>query len=324
MRELRRRALGASSLALLVLASVAGGGSAVIADEQQPPVRIGSDDFYESRLMAEIWAQALEGQGFTVERQLGLGTRLDRVPTFQQGLVDLVPEYVGSGVGFFDPSKGSTDGETNARTLEQLYAAAGTPVTVLGLTPGQDANTGAVRADTAAASGLARMSDLAAVQDQLRWGLTPECDDNPFCRGALETYGISYPPAQVERLAACSDLMATALANGAIDFAWLCSTQPAIRQYGFVALEDDLKTQSAENLAPLVRNDWLDQVAGGADTVRAILDPVSARITTDVLLDLGIKVGVDQEDVADVAAAFLASIATDEQGTPAASASPAA
>lgn len=321
MREIRTRALGASSLAVLVLASLAGVGGAALADEQQPPVRIGSDDFYESRLMAEIWAQALEGQGFTVERQLGLGTRPDRVPTFQQGLVDLVPEYVGSGIGFFDPSKGSTDGEENARTLEQLYAAAGTPVTVLGLTPGQDTNTGAVRSDTAQQLGLKRMSDLAGVQDQLRWGLTPECDKNPFCKGALESYGIVYPPKQVESLAACSDLMATALANGAVDFGWLCSTQPAIRQYGFVVLQDDLATQMADNIAPLVRNDWLDKVAGGVDTVRSILDPISARVTTDVLFDLGIRVGVDQQDVADVAREFLASIATDEQASPAASAS---
>ena len=58
--------------------------------------------------------------------------------------------------------------------------------------------------------------------------------------------------------------IAEALKGNAIDFAWLCSTQPAIAQYGFVVLEDDLDTQPAENLAPVVRNDYLAKVDAAA------------------------------------------------------------
>lgn len=301
MRIRRTLVLGATSLALLATGTVG-------ASAQAPTVRIGSDNFYESRLMAEIWAQALEAEGWTVDRQLGLGARPERAPAFLEGQVDMVPEYVGSGHGIFDPSKAGTDGEANARALEEAYAAEGVPVTVLGLTPGQDSNAAVVRADTAESLGLTTMSDLAAVQDQLRWGLPPDCDENPFCKDALEAYGITYPPAQREALYACDQPIADALANNAIDFAWLCSTQPAIRQYGFVVLEDDLRTQAAENLAPLVRNDFLEKVEGGADAMRAILDPVSAGVTTEVLFDLGIRVGIDQEDLEDVAAEYLASL----------------
>ena len=104
------------------------------------------------------------------------------------------------------------------------------------------------------------MSDLAAVQDQLKWGLPADCDTNPICKGALEKYGITYPPKQREALAACDAPIAEALNGKAIDFAWLCSTQPAIAQFGFVVLEDDLDTQPAENIAPLVRDDYLAKV----------------------------------------------------------------
>src|SRR5687768_13077148 len=145
MRRLRRLALGASSLALVV--SAAGGGSVLAQDA--PPVRIGSDNFYESRLMGEIYAQALEAAGFTVERQLGLGSRPERAAAFEAGQVDLVPEYVGSGLGYYtigteDPALADLittgDGETNRANLQAAYDALGIGATVLGITPGEDSN----------------------------------------------------------------------------------------------------------------------------------------------------------------------------------------
>ena len=72
--------------------------------------------------------------------------------------------------------------------------------TVLAITPGQDQNAAVVRPDTATSLKLTKMSDLAAVQDQLKWGLPPDCDNNPLCKGALEEYGITYPPKQREAL----------------------------------------------------------------------------------------------------------------------------
>ena len=69
---------------------------------------------------------------------------------------------------------------------------------MFGIPPGEDTNAAVVRKDTADQYSLTKMSDLAAVQDQLKWGLPPECDANPLCKGALEAYGITYPPAQRE------------------------------------------------------------------------------------------------------------------------------
>jgi len=266
------------------------------------PIRIGSDNFYESKLMAEIYAQVLEKAGYTVERKLGLGSRQDRIPTMDAGQVDLVPEYVGSGLGFYDKTKISGDGAANAAALQVVLAPKG--ITVLGITPGEDTNAFVVRKDTSESLGLTKMSQLAAIQDELKWGLPADCDTNPLCQGALVEYGINYPPKQREALGACDVPMAQALEGKAIDLAELCSTQPAISQFGFVTLEDDLDTQPAENIAPLVRDDYLAKVDKAAFS--ALLNAASAKMTTEELTRLGVEVAVDQRDIADVAKDWLA------------------
>ena len=80
---------------------------------------------------------------------------------------------------------------------------------------------------------------------------------------------------------------------------------------GSIVLEDDLETQPPGNLAPIVRNDLLEQIDGGAETIAAILDPISARITTDTLTELGVRIAIDQEDIDDVATEFLAGLASE-------------
>ncbi len=299
MRTNRVLALGASMLVALAACSSGGGSKA--------DIKIGSDNFYESKLMAEIYSQVLENAGYKVTRSFGLGSRQDRAPAFEGGQVDLVPEYVGSGLGYYDKTKTTGDGAANKAALQAILdtkGANGTALaTVLAITPGQDSNAFVVRQDTADSLKLAKMSDLAAVQDQLKWGLPPECDVNPLCKGALEQYKITYPPKQRQALAACDAPMAEALKGKAIDVAELCSTQPAIVQYGFVQLEDDLKTQPAENIAPLVRNDYLAKVDKAA--FAALLDAASAKMTTEELTKLGVKVAVDNQDIADVAKQWL-------------------
>jgi osmoprotectant transport system substrate-binding protein len=318
MRISRVLALGMSSLVLVGACSTGGGGSPSAAapstaaqstapstePASQGPtakIRIGSDNFYESELMGEIYAQVLENAGYEVERKFGLGSRQERIPTMDAGEIDLVAEYVGSGLGFYDKTKITGDGEANAKALQEALTPKG--ITVLGITPGEDTNAFVVRKDTSDSLSLTKMSQLAAVQDQLKWGLPSDCDTNPLCKGALEEYGITYPPKQREALGACDVPMATALQGKAIDLAELCSTQPAISQFGFVTLEDDLDTQPAENIAPLVRDDYLAKVDKTA--FAALLDAASAKMTTEELTKLGVLVAVDQKDVEDVAKDWL-------------------
>jgi osmoprotectant transport system substrate-binding protein len=315
MRTPRVLALGMTAVMLL---AACGGGSAspsaapaTQAASQAPtagpteaakaPIKIGSDNFYESKLVAEIYAQVLEHAGYTVDRKFGLGSRQDRIPAMDAGQVDLVPEYVGSGLGYYDKTKITGDGQKNADALQAALTSKN--ITVLAIAPGTDTNAFAVRQDTATADGLTKMSDLAAHQTSYTWGLPADCDTNPLCAGALQTYGITYPPAKRTALGACDVPMAQALQSKAIDVAEFCSTQPAIAQFNFVVLTDDKATQPAENLAPLVRNDYLAKV--DATAFEALLNAASAKITTEALTTMGVDVAVNQKDVSEVAKAFL-------------------
>lgn len=321
MRNSRTLALGATLAILLAACSsgstpapttaVASTGASAAAGSPAasvalPTVRIGSDNFYESKLMAEIYAQVLEHAGYTVERHFGLGSRQAREPLLEQGQVDMVPEYIGSGLGYYDKTAPTGDAQSNHDKLAAILKTKGGGIEVFGFTPAQDQNAAVVRKDTASQYNLAKMSDLAAIQAQLKWGLPPDCDTNPLCSGALRKYGITYPPAKRVALAACDAPIAQALQAKTVDFAWLCSTQPAILQFGFVQLADDLKTQPADNIAPLVRDDFLAKVPDKA-AFQKLLDDVSAKMDTPTLLKLGVDVAVNNKDISAVAKDWLTS-----------------
>ncbi|HEX2221891.1 MAG TPA: ABC transporter substrate-binding protein [Candidatus Limnocylindria bacterium] len=307
MRKDRRLALGAVLLTLVASACAPGGGgtgptaqpTGSIAAEK-PSVSVGSAGFYESQLMAEIYAQALEAAGYTVERKLAIGTREQTWPAMTSGEIDMMPEYIGS-LTFFLEGEASGDPEETLQTLTGLLEEEG--VSILDYTPAQDQNAFVVRQETADEFGLETMSDLAEVATQLTWGLPPECETNPLCAGALEEeYGIPFAELEIEPLAACDAPIATALNEGAVDVAELCSTQPDIERFNFVRLEDDMQTQPAENIAPVVRTEFLE--AAPADFA-GILNEVSAAMTTEDLTSLGVRVAVDQEAVEDVARSWL-------------------
>jgi osmoprotectant transport system substrate-binding protein len=273
----------------------------------RPTVKIGSDRFYEAQIVAELYAQALEDAGYTVERNLGLGARAVTSAAIESGQIDIKPEYLGSGLGYYDKSKTGGDPAANASALAGILKGKGGGISVLAWSPGQDTNAFVVRKETADQLKLTKMSDLAAVQDQLRWGLPPECATNPLCAGALQdAYGITFPPKELRPLAACGSEIAEALKGKAVDVGEVCSTQPEIYTMGFVVLKDDKKTQPAENLAPLVRDELLNKLSSSDRTAFvAVLDAVSAKLTTEALLALGVAHQVDRQDVPTIARRFL-------------------
>jgi osmoprotectant transport system substrate-binding protein len=146
------------------------------------------------------------------------------------------------------------------------------------------------------------MSDLTTVVDQLKFGVATDCDTNPVCGKALkDAYGIDTTNAT--KLAACDTPMAQALVGKTIDVGELCSTQPDIAVNNLVLLQDDKQTQPADNIAPLVRNDFLAKTDKAA--FQKLLDDVSAKMDTATLTDLGKQIAVDKKDVAAVAKAWL-------------------
>jgi osmoprotectant transport system substrate-binding protein len=298
MRLSRRLALGASMLAVVVVAAACstGGGS-------KPTVKVGSDGFDEAKIMAEAYAQVLEANGYAVNRDgIGLGARKVTAPALESGQIDLKPEYIGSGLAFYDPTKPTGDPAANQAALQTILNGKGGGITVLNYTPAQDQNAFVVRKDTADQLKLTKMSDVAAVQSQLKLGLATDCPTNPVCAKALkDAYGIDTSNATL--LDPCSTPMADALKAGTIDLGELCSTQPDIIVNGFVLLQDDKQTQPADNISPLVRNDFLAKTDKAA--FEKLLNDLSAKIDTPTLADMYKQVTVDKKDIKEVVSTFL-------------------
>ena len=302
MRSHRMLALGASLLVIFG-ACTTGGGS-------KPTIKVGSDGFYEAKIMAEIYGQALEANGYTVDRAgIGLGARKVTAPALESGQIDLKPEYIGSGLGYYDNTKPTGDPAKNAAELQTILNDKGGGITVLNYSPAADQNAFVVRKDTADSLSLAKLSDTTAVQDKLKWGLATDCPTNPLCGaagGALRTaYGLTDQTIKgATLLAACDQPMADALSAKTIDVGELCSTQPDIAKNGWVLLADDKASQPADNIAPLVRNDYLTKL-GDKAAFEKILNDLSAKMDTSTLTKLNAQFAFDKKDVKDIAHQWL-------------------
>ena len=302
MRMHRTLALGAASLALIVSACTPGEGGSPSSEASQaanlPDISIGSAGFPEAAVVAEIYAQALEAQGFTVDRNLELGERDAVRAAIDGGDINLYPDYLGGLAGFLELVPTSDAAATQAdiaTALEPLEQ------TILDFSPGTDADGFAVRQETADELGLATMSDLAGASD-LVWGLAPGCPDNPLCGPGLnDVYGIDISTLDTESLPPCSAEMAEALNSAAIDVAQVCTTQAEIASFNFVLLEDDLGLAPAQNLAPVLTQELAD---AGGDTLATTLNAVSELLTTEELTNLNLQIA-DQESFEDIADQWL-------------------
>jgi osmoprotectant transport system substrate-binding protein len=308
MRRYRTLALGAALLAL-VMSACSPGGSGSSSEQasssqtaSKPDVSVGSAAFYEAAVVGEMYAQALEAKGYTVERHLEIGERPAVHSAMDAGEVNLIPEYLGGlGAELSDSAEQPADPQEAWDALQEPLSAKGW--VAFDFSPGTDADGFAVRQETATDLGLETMTDVAAVADQLVWGLAPGCPDNPVCGPGLnDTYGIDIAALDVESLAPCSTEMATALDNEVVDVAQVCTTQPDIVTFNFKLLADDMTLQPAQNMVGVATQELADAApADFAETINAI----NAALTTEVLTQLGVEIVVDQTDMADVAQNFL-------------------
>ena len=210
------------------------------------------------RIMAEIYAQVLEANGLHGQprRHRPRRPRACCCPPSRAARSTSSPSTSVSGLGAGYGGTPTGDPAANKTALQEILDGKGGGITVLDYTPGAGPERVRGPQGDGGRARLTKMSDVAAVQDQLKLGLAKDCPTNPLCGAALkDAYGIDTSGATL--LDACSTPMADALKAGTIDLGELCSTQPDIIVNGFVLLEDDKQTQPADNIAPLVRNDFL-------------------------------------------------------------------
>jgi len=248
---------------------------------------VGSANFPESVMLANMYALALEDIGMEVTTRTNIGAREVYFPALQQGDIDVLPEYTGSLLAFVaedDVEVTDTEG-----LVSELRSMLEPEVQILEPSEAENRNGWAVRPETAEEFGLETMSDLAEVGDQLVAGGAPETRERPDgLPGLEEVYGFQFD--EFLDLDPGGPLTANALEGGDIDVARVFTSQGVIAANDWVVLEDDQGLFPAENLIPVIREDAL------TDEVREALNAVSAALTLDELTDLNRLVEIENRD----------------------------
>jgi osmoprotectant transport system substrate-binding protein len=256
---------------------------------------VGSADFPESKVIGEIYAQALEANGFTIRRQFGIGSRETYVPAVKDHSIDLIPDYTGNLLQYFDPK--TTARSPDAVVLALLRALPG-DLSILTPSPAADTDTVAVTRQTTTKWNLATIGDLAAHSAEVKFGAPSEfLSRTEGLPGLKKNYGLDI---SAGNFVAINDgggpATVRALVNGTVTAADIFSTSPAIPQNDLVVLQDPKNNFLAGNVVPLVSSQKM------SDKLKTVLDAVSAKLTTADLIKLNTAVsgnaGVDPDQAA--------------------------
>ncbi len=297
----RTAALLACPLTLALLAACQhGAGPARHARVQASPVVVASFNFPESELLAAIYGLALRHAGIPVQLRLDLGPRELVEPALEQGLVGLVPEYLGTALTSIEPQPSVTMTDPAAVRAALARAFAAWNVAVLTPARAQDQNGVAVTRATAVRLHLRTVSDLRRAAGSLALGGPPECPSRPFCLpGLRNVYGLRYVrflPFGTEQQ------RVTALKDGVVNAAVLFTTDGNLADGSLVLLTDSSHLQPAENVVPVVT---ARAVARYGKRLTTAVNAVSAQLTTTGLLFLNWRIEVAGHSVLAEARAWL-------------------
>jgi osmoprotectant transport system substrate-binding protein len=264
---------------------------------------VGSADFPESQLIAQIYGQALDGAGFDVSYQMAIGAREVYYKAIQSGEIDLVPEYTNSLLSYVLRLKDPNALPTAKNVDEQITAlgeALPDGLEVLTPSTAEDKDVIACTAEAAQKYNLTDLSSLAAASKDITIGAPPEFETrSPFgIAGFKEVYGAEFKKFVPLSFAAVAD----ALSAKQIDCGNLTSTSSVITTGGFVTLEDDKGAVQNEAVLPLVRT------AVVTPELEAALANVNKQLNTDVLKQLMVKIEVDAAAPDVVAQQWLSSL----------------
>jgi osmoprotectant transport system substrate-binding protein len=298
------RALAAAALAVALVAAACGdddGDTTGDAPERDgPTISIGAQEFGESAILAEIYAQELEDEGFDVRIQSVGGFRDLLFGAFDSGDVNLAPDYVASQLEFLNDFAGEATSDVD-ETFDLLEPHLDDR-DLVGLTPSDAVNTNTlvVTEETADELDLQSISDLADHPD-LTLGGPQDCETNAFCiPGLQDVYDVDLSENFVPL---DPGVVPASLNEGAIDIGLIFSTDGRIADEGWVVLEDDQGMLAADNIFPVLSQDLVDAYG---DDLTDVLDGISSDLTTDDLTELNRRYDVDNEDADAIASDWLA------------------
>ena len=304
MTVTRRRTVGlATALTLATgLAACGSGGSDPLATggassssgTSGAAVVVGSADFSESVVLAEVYAGALRSKGVNASTKTGIGSREVYLRALEDGSINAVPEYTGNLALFYKKDYNETDPQ---KVYEELATLVPSGFTVLDRSVAEDKDSLTVTKETADKLSLRTIDDLSGKAGNLVLGAPAEFATRAQgIPGLKSVYGITFK----ETRALKGQALVQALVNGQVDVANIFTTDPAITAHSLVVLEDTKRNFGTQNVVPLVAT------ASATPQVKDALNAVSAKLTTDGLRDLVGQVDVDKKDAKDVAKAWLA------------------
>ncbi|WP_129305936.1 ABC transporter substrate-binding protein [Streptomyces sp. L2] len=267
-------------------------------------VVVGSNNFAESILLADIYGEALKAKGIKVTYKPNIGSRETTYGLLQNGAVSVLPEYNGALLAYLDPKAAPKTVEATTTAIEaKLDAKLGL------LKPSSAENKDSVTVNAATAkkyhlTAKSSIADLKGVAGDLVLGGSPEFQTrHQGLVGLKSVYGLDFK--SFKALDAGGKLTQEALKQNAVQVADLFTTDPTIAKENFVVLRDPKNLFGFENVQPLVNKKALPQKGAAA------LDAVSAKLDTATLLDLDTQVQTQKKDPLDVAKAWLKSAGLD-------------
>jgi osmoprotectant transport system substrate-binding protein len=263
----------------------------------QAAVIVGSADFTESKILAEIYSQALKAKGVESSTKLGIGSREIYIKALQDGSITAVPEYTGNLLLNFDSNATATTAEEVERSLPAVLPPG---LGVLKSSAAVNQDVYVVTKAFSAQHGITSLEDLKKIASTSILGGPPELEKRVYGPPGLEKiYGAKfkefrpypkYPPK-------ISDLD-----SNKIQVASFFTTDAVLAEKGYVQLEDPQSMILPQNVIPLVRSDVADNA-----TAVAAMDAVQALLTTQELMELDRKVDSEHLDPAQVAGEWLSS-----------------
>jgi osmoprotectant transport system substrate-binding protein len=259
-----------------------------------PAVTVGSANFPESEVLADIYADALKKSGVRVSTKLDIGTREIYFEELKNGTLNVFPEYNGALLDYLRPS--STASTTSAIDAA-LDAALPTNLKALQPSSAQDADSITVTSSFAAVHHLTTVADLKPMEEQITIGAAPQfATRQQGLAGLKKLYGVTV---KFKALDESGPLDVAALNEGSIQASDIFTTDPAVSKYHFVALADPLHLFPAENVIPIINND------AATPKIDNTLNAVSVALTTSALVQMVGEVVNDHVDATTVAAQFI-------------------
>ncbi|BDZ39840.1 ABC transporter substrate-binding protein [Microbacterium suwonense] len=251
---------------------------------------VGSQAYYSNEIVAEIYAQALENAGFDVDRKFNIGQRDAYMPDVESGKIGLFPEYTGNLLEYLDEDATATSPDDVYVALQKALPDG---LTALDYADASDQDTYTVLKSFADENGLTTIGDLSKLTTKPTLGGSPELEQRPYGpAGAKDVYGVDLG------FSATGESTLESLLAGQVQVADIYTASPAFQTEDIVALEDPENMILASNVVPIASSDLADEIA-------KVINPVSAALSAEDLVDMNVQSTVDQASAKDIAAKWL-------------------